>query len=43
VSGGFCSLRLQNPPLTQNACELPQAVRNQEEKRPEELQEEQYA
>src|SRR5256885_11175485 len=29
---GFCSRRLQNPQFIQHTCELPEAVRNQEER-----------
>jgi len=35
VGSGLCSRRLQSPLPTKNTCELPQAVRSQEEKRPE--------
>ena len=39
MSGRPCGRRPHGLPLIQNPCELTQAVRNQEERRPEELQE----
>src|SRR6266704_3945087 len=38
MSGRPCGRRPHGLPLIQNPCELPQAVRNQEERRPEKLQ-----